>query len=96
MNTTPKRVLIGTLKWHPRKIVTKAGYSTSLMTPEVSEPGYYEWIDTFKRGLLQGFFTEGDEDGTTVVGLVELDDGHFDTFAAACLKLETPTPNTAP
>jgi len=66
------------------------------MTPEVSEPAYYEWIDTGKRGLLQGFFTEGDAGDFTVIGLVELTDGSFDTFAATCIKLETPTPNPAP
>jgi hypothetical protein len=72
-----RKVKIGVLRHHPRECVNGKW-----------EPSWHEWVDSFETGMLHGWFTESNEDGSTVVGLVELEDGHFDTFAAARLKVD--------
>lgn len=49
------------------------------------------WNDTGKVGILYEFLTEGDSEGMETVGLVELPDGQFETYAASCLMLVNPT-----
>jgi hypothetical protein len=70
-----RKVKIGVLRHVPREYVDGKWTSSRM-----------DWEDTGKTGKLLGWFTESDKDGATVVGLVELEDGQFDTFAAARLK----------